>query len=42
MAILDFSVKVWKKAKIRSLYNQISYLTYPGKGIVEGDCTHNP
>ena len=45
--------KVIKGAKIRNRYNQVSHLTqelkcdtrhrgYPGTGIMEGDCTHNP
>ena len=39
--------KVSKGAKIRNRYNQVPHLTqdnrgYPGTGIMEGDCTHNP
>ena len=40
-------IKVSKVAKIRNRYNQEPHLTqehreYPGTGIMEGDCTHNP
>ena len=42
-------IKVSKVAKIRKRYNQVPHLTqdtrhrgYPGTGIMEGDCTHNP
>ena len=42
-------IKVSKVAKIRNRYNQVPHLTkdtrhrgYPGTGIMEGDCTHNP
>ena len=43
-------IKVSKGAKIRNRYNQVPHLTqdgtrhrgYPGTGIMEGDCTHNP
>ena len=42
-------IKVSKVAKIRNRYNKVPHLTqdtrhrgYPGTGIMEGDCTHNP
>ena len=48
-SILRQYFKVSKGAKNRNRYNQVPHLTpdtrhkgYPGTGLMEGDCTHNP